>query len=131
MKRAVRKAVRPRWLVLLALAAAIAAALVASTTASSADGIPVSNPAHPVVDANWIYDHNWYESNAVHLQGRRLRRLPAAGDDLCPGGGTPGDLNNLPANYNGAQEFYSWWKGVGTTSTPQPNGNARQVDHRA
>ena len=34
----------------------------------------------------------------------------------------PNDPNNLPANYNGAQEFYSWWKGVGTSTTPQPNG---------
>ena len=40
------------------------------------------------------------------LDGRRHRRRP----------------NNLPENYNGAQEFYSWWKGVGTTHTPQPNG---------
>jgi hypothetical protein len=60
MKRAVRKIMRPRWLALLALtAAAIPAALLASTAASSADGLPVSNPAHPVVDANWIYDHDW------------------------------------------------------------------------
>jgi PKD domain len=121
MKRVVRRVIRPRWLVLMALAAAVAipAALV-TTTASSADGIPVSSPAHPVVDASWIYAHNWFESNAFIFK--------VAGSDGCLQGattcavGTPGDSNNLPANYNGAQEFYSWWKGVGTTSTPQPNG---------
>ena len=64
MKRAMRKVVRPRWLVLLALTAAVVpAALVAASGATSADAIPVSNPAHPVVDAGWIYDHNFYESN--------------------------------------------------------------------
>ena len=25
------------------------------------------------------------------------------------GGGTPSDINNLPQNYNGAQEFNKWW----------------------
>ena len=47
--------------------------------------------------------------------------LPSA-TTCAPGGGTAGDSNNLPENYNGAQEFYYWWKGVGTTHTPQPNG---------
>ena len=123
MKRAARKFVRPRLLVLLALAAvAIPAALVASRTASSADGIPVSNPAHPVIDANWIYDHDCFKSTTSST------RAPAP-TAACPGDvlwarcGTAGDLNNLPQNYNGAQEFYTWWKGVGTTHTPQPNGD--------
>jgi PKD domain len=117
-----RKALRPRWLVLLLVAAAtIPAALLAATSASSAPQIPVSNPAHPVVDASWIYAHNFYESNAFIYK--------VAGSDGCLpqattcGSGTQTDpSNNLPANYNGAQEFYSWWKGVGTTHTPQPNG---------
>jgi hypothetical protein len=119
-----RKALRPRWLVLLVLAAVtIPLALVVATTASSASQIPVSNPAHPVVDAAWIYAHNFFESNQFIYK--------VAGSDGClpqattcsPGGGTAGDANNLPENYNGAQEFYSWWKGVGTTHTPQPNGD--------
>jgi hypothetical protein len=97
MKRAVRKIFGPRLLVLLALTAvAIPAALVASTVASSADGIPVSSPAHPVIDANWIYDHNFFESNNFIYK--------VAGSDGClptattcsPGGGTAGDANNLP-----------------------------------
>jgi hypothetical protein len=124
MKRAVRKIVRPRLLVLLALTAAVVipAALVASRTAASDTGIPVSSPAHPVIDANWIYDHNFYESNKfIYKVAGSDGCLPQA--TTCPGGGTAGDANNLPENYNGAQEFYAWWKGVGTTHTPQPNGD--------
>lgn len=123
MKRAMRKVVRPRWLVLLALTAAVVpAALVAATGATSADGIPVSNPAHPVVDANWIYDHDWFDAtNFIYKVAGSDGCLPGA--TSCNGIGTPGDANNLPQNYNGAQEFYTWWKGVGTTHTPQPNGH--------
>ena len=130
MRRAVRKIIRPRWLALLALTAvAIPAALVASTAASSADGIPVSNPAHPVVDANWIYDHDCYDRNTFIYK--------VAGSDGClptattcgSGGGTAGDANNLPQNYNGAQEFYKWWKGVGTTRHAAAERQARLLDH--
>jgi hypothetical protein len=123
MKRAVRKLVRPRWLVLLALttAAAVPAALV-TTGASSDTGIPVSNPAHPVIDANWIYAHDWFDAtNFIYKVAGSDGCLPGA-TNCGSGGGTPGDVNNLPQNYNGAQEFYAWWKGVGTTHTPQPNG---------
>ena len=122
MTQRTKKLLRPRWIAvgLLVAVTAVAAALVASTTATSADAIPFSNPAHPVIDANWIYDHNFYESNQFIFK--------VAGSDGCLQGattcavGSPGDANNLPENYNGAQEFYSWWKGVGTTHTPQPNG---------
>jgi hypothetical protein len=118
-----RKLLRPRWIAigLLVAVTAAAAALVATTTATSADAIPFSNPAHPVIDANWIYDHNFFESNQfIYKVAGSDGCLPTA--TTCPGGGTPGDSNNLPENYNGAQEFYDWWKGVGTTHTPQPNG---------
>jgi hypothetical protein len=123
MRRAVRKIMRPRWLALLALTAvAIPAALIASTVASSADGIPVSNAAHPVVDASWIYDHDWFDAtNFIYKVAGSDGCLPGAAN-CSTGGGAPGDANNLPQNYNGAQEFYAWWKGVGTTHTPQPNG---------
>ena len=122
MTQRTKKLLRPRWIAvgLLVAVTAVTAALVATTTATSADAIPVSNPAHPVIDANWIYDHNFFESNQFIYK--------VAGSDGClPGAatcsvGTPGDANNLPENYNGAQEFYTWWKGVGTTHTPQPNG---------
>src|SRR3954453_23802315 len=116
MQRTFRKLIRPRWLALVAVAAlATTAALVATTTASTAGGIPVSNPAHPVVDTAWIYAQNWYESNAFIYK--------VAGSDGCLSGattcalGSAGDANNLPQNYNGAQEFYKWWRGVGTPHT--------------
>jgi hypothetical protein len=123
VSKAVRKVGRGRWLVLLVLAVAVVpAALIASTTASSAPAPPFSNPAHPVVDANWIYDHDWFDANTfIYKVAGSDGCLPQA-TDCSTGGGTPGDSNNLPPNYNGAQEFYSWWKGLGTTSTPQPNG---------
>ena len=106
--------------------------LAATTNATSAaGGPPVSNPAHPVVDANWIYAENWYDVDELHLQGRRLGRLPAVGDDLRDRQPDPVDSNNLPENYNGAQEFYSWWKGLGTTQHPAAERPARQVHHRA
>ena len=123
MRKTVRKVGRGRWLVLLLLAVAVLpAALIASTAASSAPAPPFSNPAHPVIDANWIYDHNWFDStNFIYKVAGSDGCLPQA-TDCSTGGGTPGDSNNLPPNYNGAQEFYSWWKGLGTSSTPQPNG---------
>jgi hypothetical protein len=80
----------------------------------------VSNPAHPVVDASWIYAQDWY--NATHFIYKR------AGSDGCLVGapscavGSPGDANNLPQNYNGTQEFNKWWADLGTTSAPQPMG---------
>src|SRR5262245_5841041 len=127
MSKAVRKVGRGRLLVLLVLAVAVVpAALVASTAASSAPPAPSSNAAHPVIDANWIYDHNWFDSNTfIYKVAGSDGCLPQA-TDCSTGGGTPGDSNNLPPNYNGAQEFYSWWKGLGTTSTPQPNGELGQ-----
>ncbi|MGZ4318548.1 MAG: PKD domain-containing protein [Gaiellaceae bacterium] len=118
-----RKALRPRWLVLLALAAAtIPAALLAATTASSAPQIPVSDPAHPVIDARWIYAHDWFDANNfIYKVAGSDGCLPSA--TTCGTGTQTDPSNNLPENYNGAQEFYSWWKDLGTTHTPQPNGD--------
>ena len=124
MTQRMKKLLRPRWIAvgLLVAVTAVAAALVATTTATSADAIPFSNPAHPVIDTNWIYDHNFFESNQfIYKVAGSDGCLPSA-TTCAPGGGTAGDSNNLPENYNGAQEFYDWWKGVGTTHTPQPNG---------
>jgi PKD domain-containing protein len=123
VRKVVRKVGRGRLLVLLVLALAVVpAALIASTAASSAPAPPFSNPAHPVIDANWIYAHDWFDAtNFIYKVAGSDGCLPQA-TDCSTGGGSPGDGNNLPPNYNGAQEFYSWWKGLGTSSTPQPNG---------
>jgi len=127
MRSAVRKLARPRWLVLLALAAVtVPLSLIAANAASSAQAIPFAQPEHPVIDANWIYDHDWFDAtNFIYKVAGSDGCLPGA-TDCSTGGGSPGDSNNLPPNYNGAQEFYTWWKGLGTTHTPQPNGTLGQ-----
>ena len=118
--RSLSKALRPRFLLVALVAAAGATTVVVSSGGAATDAPPVSNPAHPVVDANWIYANDWY--NATHFIYKR------AGSDGClPGAtsctfGSPGDANNLPQNYNGTQEFNKWWGDLGTTSTPQPMG---------
>jgi hypothetical protein len=124
MQRGLVRVVRSRWVAQLVLATlAIPAALAASTTTSSAAPKPLANPAHPVVDTNWIYDHDWYDAvNFIYKVAGSDGCLPTA-TDCSTGGGTPGDSNNLPPNYNGAQEFYTWWKGVGTSDDAQPNGD--------
>ena len=122
MQGGLRKVLRSRWLAQMVLAAlAIPAALAASTTSAAAPK-PLADPAHPVVDTNWIYDHNWYDAvNFIYKVAGSDGCLPTA-TDCSTGGGTPGDSNNLPPNYNGAQEFYTWWKGIGTSDDEQPNG---------
>src|SRR5690349_24864676 len=125
MTQRTKKLLRPRWIAvgLLVAVTAVAAALVATTTATSADAIPFSNPAHPVIDANWIYAHNFFESNQFIFK--------VAGSDGCLSPattcavGTPGANNNLPENDNGALAFYTCSEGDGTTHTPQPNGKLR------
>src|ERR1700759_4271474 len=120
LSRAVKTVRRPRVLLVALVAAAGATPIIVSTGGAQSDAPPVSNPAHPVVDASWIYANDWY--NATHFIYKR------AGSDGClPGAtscafGSPGDSNNLPQNYNGDQEFNKWWGDVGTSSTPQPNG---------
>src|SRR4051794_29357079 len=120
MNKALRTAFRPRWLALSALLAASATTVIVSSGTAQSQTGPVSNPAHPVVDANWIYAQDWY--NATHFIYKR------AGSDGClPGAascafGSPRDANNLPMNYNGTQEFNKWWGDLGVTSTAQPMG---------
>src|SRR3954466_4096043 len=123
-----KKALRPRFLAVALVAAGGATAVVATSGGAATDAPPVSNPAHPVVDANWIYANDWY--NATHFIYKR------AGSDGClPGAtscafGTQGDSNNLPQNYNGTQEFNDWWASLGTTSTPQPMGDLGKFMNR-
>ena len=121
LSSAMKKALRPRFLAVALVAAGGATAVVASSGGAQSTPPAVSNPAHPVVDASWIYANDWY--NATHFIYKR------AGSDGCLVGatscafGTQGDSNNLPQNYNGTQEFNKWWGDLGTTSTPQPMGD--------
>jgi hypothetical protein len=101
LSKAARTAFRPRVLALAGVLAAGIMPVVVTKGGAAADPPPSSNPAHPVVDARWIYDHDWYD--ATHFIYKR------AGSDGCLVGatscsfGTPGDANNLPMNYNGSQ----------------------------
>ncbi|MFL5935600.1 MAG: PKD domain-containing protein [Gaiellaceae bacterium] len=118
--RTARRWLRPQRLVLV-VATVIAASLASTTNATPAAGGPVANRAHPVIDAGWIYAENWFDStNFIYKVAGSDGCLPSA--TTCGTGTQTDPSNNLPENYNGAQEFYSWWKGLGTTSTPQPNG---------
>ena len=60
---AVRGAFRPRWLAVASVVAAGATAVVVSSGGAQATPPPASNPAHPVVDAAWIYSQDWYNAN--------------------------------------------------------------------
>ena len=60
----------------------------------------LSSTAHPVIDTNFLYQELYYSSTNF------ISRV--AGADGTPG--NPGDVNNLPPNYNGSNEFYAWWK---------------------
>ena len=50
-----------------------------TTNATPAPGAPVSNPAHPVVDASWIYAENWFDStNFIYKVAGSDGCLPSA-----------------------------------------------------
>jgi hypothetical protein len=122
MTKRLRSLLRPHRLTLLVLTA-IAASLAATTNATTAPGGAPVSKAHPVIDPGWIYAENWFNAtNFIYKVAGADGCLPGATGASCtdPIQGDPS--NNLPENYNAAQEFYSWWKGLGTTSTPQPNG---------
>src|SRR3954452_19972574 len=115
-----KKAFQPRWMLLALATSAAATSVIVSSGGAQATDPPATNPAHPVVDANWIYAQDWY--NATHFIYKR------AGSDGCLVGatscafGTAADANNLPMNYNGTQEFNKWWGDTGSSSAPQPMG---------
>jgi len=55
--------------------------------------------ALPVVDANFLYNELYF------LGTNMIYRVAGADGPLS----NPSDPNNLPTNYNGAQEFYQWF----------------------
>ena len=55
--------------------------------------------ALPVVDANFLYNELYF------LGTNMIYRVAGADGPL----NNPSDPNNLPTNYNGAQEFYQWF----------------------
>ncbi len=70
-------------------------------TLGSAQTTKASSPvAHPVIDTTFLWNEEYYSATQF------ITRV--AGADGNPS--NPSDVNNLPQNYNGAQEYYSWWK---------------------
>jgi hypothetical protein len=65
-----------------------------------------SGQARPVVDMKFLYGELYY------LATNFIFRTAGADGPLSD----PGDPNNLPANYNGAQEFYQWFAAEMTNS---------------
>jgi len=96
------------------LAAVVAAAAVPVVFVASSSGAAGSDPpaAHPVIDTNFLYQELYYP--ATHFITR------VAGADGPPS--NPANVNNLPQNYNGAQEFYSWWKSEMTNTAADHMG---------
>ena len=63
----------------LVAATVIAARLASTTNATPAAGAPVSNKAHPVIDANWIYAENWFDAtNFIYKVAGSDGCLPSA-----------------------------------------------------
>jgi hypothetical protein len=92
-----RGVLRQRWLVGTA-AAMLAAPLLAASGAAADEPAP-SGQARPVVDADFLYNELY------HLGTQFIFRTAGADGPLD----NPSDVNNLPPNYNGAQEFYQWF----------------------
>ncbi|MDR0344781.1 MAG: M28 family peptidase [Nocardiopsaceae bacterium] len=84
----------------VAFGALLPGASQAQGTPASAAASALSTTAHPVIDTNFLYHELYYSSTKF------ITRI--AGADGPPA--SPSDANNLPPNYNGANEFYAWWK---------------------
>jgi hypothetical protein len=99
MRNVLRAPAGARLLVLIAVATAAAIALYAST-APAGKAASTDVQEHPVIDNDFLYSELYFSS--THFIFR------VGGADGPPS--SPADANNLPANYNGANEFYAWWK---------------------
>ncbi|HKT06243.1 MAG TPA: PKD domain-containing protein [Rugosimonospora sp.] len=96
---AVHKRPVRRW---FAGATALSLAVLAGSGAAGpgAYGTVRHGQARPVVDATFLYNELY------HLATSYIFRVAGADGPLA----NPADPNNLPANYNGAQEFYQWFR---------------------
>ncbi len=102
-----------RVLVLVATAFALAIPVVASTAhgatapkSTHAAAAILATAEHPVIDNDFLYHEEWFSQSQFVFR--------VAGAD-----GPPDNLNtadNLPPNYNGATEYYQWWKSESTNS---------------
>jgi PKD domain/Peptidase family M28 len=95
-----RRQLRRRWLVVAAVGMLTSPLLVASGAVGGAvaDAHP-RGQARPVVDADFLYRELYY------LATQFIFRVAGSDGPVT----NPSDTNNLPPNYNGAQEFYQWF----------------------
>ena len=91
--RRVRRWFSVATVMLLALLTGSAAA------GQNASGQTTAGAAHPVVDTAFLYNELYY------LATQFIFRTAGADGPVTD----PSDPNNLPPNYNGAQEFYKWF----------------------
>jgi hypothetical protein len=95
-----RRQLRRRWLVIAAVATVTSPLLVASGAVGGA--VAHARPrgqARPVVDNDFLYRELYY------LSTRFIYRVAGSDGPLD----NPAAADNLPPNYNGAQEFYQWF----------------------
>src|SRR4051812_35238270 len=107
------------------LAILVAVALVAAVpvAASTAGGAPAKHAAaqqqilataeHPVIDNDFLYKME-YDSSQDYV-------FRVAGADGPPDNPS-GSKDNLPPNYNGANEYYAWWKSESTSTAEDHMG---------
>jgi hypothetical protein len=84
------------------LSVVAAVVLVVALASGAGAGQSAAGPtgqALPVVDANFLYNELYF------LGTNMIYRVAGADGPL----NNPSDPNNLPTNYNGAQEFYQWF----------------------
>jgi PKD domain-containing protein/peptidase M28-like protein len=92
--RSMRKVRRLSVVAAVVLVVALASGAGAGQSAAGPTG-----QALPVVDANFLYNELYF------LGTNMIYRVAGADGPLS----NPSDPNNLPTNYNGAQEFYTWF----------------------
>jgi hypothetical protein len=99
-----------RW---CAVASAVSLVVLSGAdAASSAYGTARTRQARPVIDTTFLYNELYY------LATNFIFRVAGADGPLSD----PNDPNNLPANYNGAQEFYQWFGREMTNADPAHMG---------
>src|SRR5262249_18491465 len=87
------------WVATILVATAVGVAVPVASSASTT-AAPNATAAHPVIDNDFLYNELYYSATQF------ISRV--AGADGPPS--NTADPNNLPQNYNGANEFYDWWK---------------------
>ncbi len=107
-----RKTMRTRRWIAVAAVMMLAVLAGSAATGQSASGAPPAGQARPVVDAKFLYDELYF------LGTQFIFRTAGADGPL----NNPSDPNNLPQNYNGAQEFYKWFGEELTNSDNQHMG---------